>query len=354
MSPDLSGVLRLTGGSVLAAGALAAGAAIGAAAERAIIARSARPDPNWHLTEFSPEVHELILDDGTWLHVEIDDPGNAPLTVIFSHGYALSASSFAFQRRALQGRARLVFYDQRSHGRSARAEIESHHVDQLGHDLMAVIDTFAPTGPLMLVGHSMGGMTIMALAEQFPELFGDRIRGVALISTAAGGITEVSLGLPPIARQAFHKFAPRVAMALARRKDVVEFGRRSSSDLSLILTRLFSFGSRASDEAGEFVASMIEATPIDVLAEFLPALQEHDKFDALPVLQAVEVLVIVGDADRLTPKEHSEAIVRHIPGAEFVVIRNGGHMANIEFHEQVDQALLQLLARVERNLRGAA
>jgi len=247
-----------------------------------------------------------------------------------------------------------VFYDQRSHGRSARAEFESHHVDQLGHDLMAVIDTFAPTGPLMLVGHSMGGMTIMALAEQFPELFGDRIRGVALISTAAGGITEVSLGLPPIAKQAFHKFAPRVAMALARRKDVVEFGRRSSSDLSLILTRLFSFGSRASDEAGEFVASMIEATPIDVLAEFLPALQEHDKFNALPVLQRAEVLVIVGDADRLTPKEHSEAIVRQIPGAEFVIIRNGGHMANIEFHEQVDQALLQLLSRVERNLRGVA
>ncbi|MFM8895669.1 MAG: alpha/beta fold hydrolase, partial [Actinomycetales bacterium] len=73
-------------------------------------------------------------------------------------------------------------------------------------------------------------------------------------------------------------------------------------------------GSRAPHEAGEFVASMIEATPIDVLAEFLPALQEHDKFQALPVLQRVEVLVIVGDADRLTPLQHSEAIVREIPG----------------------------------------
>ena len=103
MSPDLSNVLRVTGGSLLAAGALAAGAAIGAAAERALVARSARPDPDWQLTEFSPEVHELILDDGTWLHVEIDDPGNAPLTIVFSHGYALSSSSFAFQRRALQG-----------------------------------------------------------------------------------------------------------------------------------------------------------------------------------------------------------------------------------------------------------
>ena len=38
----------------------------------------------------------------------------------------------------------------------------------------------------MLVGHSMGGMTIMALAEEYPELFGDRVVGVGLISTTAG------------------------------------------------------------------------------------------------------------------------------------------------------------------------
>lgn len=354
MSRDLTGALRVAGGGLLAAGALAAGAAIGAAAERALVARTARPDPDWHVHAFSPEVHLLPLADGTSLHVEIDDPGNAPLTVIFSHGYALSSSSFAFQRRALQGRARIILYDQRSHGRSGRAEFETHHIDQLGADLMAVIDAFASTGPLVLVGHSMGGMSIMALAEQHPEIFGERVRGVALISTTAGSITDVSLGLPPIARQAFHRFAPRVALALARQKDIVERGRRSSSDLSLILTRLLSFGSLASDEAGQFVAGMIDATPIDVLAEFLPALQEHDKFSALPVLQRVEVVVIVGDADRLTPKEHSEAIVRQIPGAEFIVIRDGGHMANIEFHQQVDDALVQLIGRVERNIRGAA
>ena len=97
---------------------------------------------------------------------------------------------------------------------------------------------------------------------------------------------------------------------------------------------------------------MIDATPIDVLAEFLPALQEHDKRGALSILQQTEVLVIVGSSDRLTPQKYSEEIVCAIPGAEFVVIPNGGHMVNIEFHEEVDALISGLLDRVWRNVRS--
>ena len=61
-------------------------------------------------------------------------------------------------------------------------------IEQLGRDLKHVLDTVVPHGPIVLVGHSMGGMTIMALAEEYPELFGDRIVGVGLISTTAGGL----------------------------------------------------------------------------------------------------------------------------------------------------------------------
>ena len=58
----------------------------------------------------------------------------------------------------------------------------------LGRDLDAVLRALAPDGPLVLVGHSMGGMTIMALAEQRPELFAERVAGVALLSTSAGEV----------------------------------------------------------------------------------------------------------------------------------------------------------------------
>jgi pimeloyl-ACP methyl ester carboxylesterase len=355
MSPDLGSVARIAGGSLLAAGVVAAGAALGAVTERALISRTARPNrpSDEALGTLRGDIHELELGDGTVLHVEIDecDPSiSPPVTVIFCHGYSLNLDSWHYQRDALRGKARLVLYDQRSHGRSSRAEFDTHHVDQLGVDLHAVIERFAPDGPLMLVGHSMGGMTIMALADQYPDLFAERIYGIALLSTTAGGLTNVSLGLPDFVGRAVQQIAPIAAASLARRKDAVERGRRGTSDLALILTRLYSFGSLASEQAGEFVAQMIAGTPIDVLAEFLPALHDHDKRSVLPQFQNAEVLVIVGSADRLTPVAHSQDIVRYVPGADFVVIENGGHMVNIEFHEQVDELLIELLHRVQRDV----
>ena len=357
MSPDVTPALRVAGRGLLAAGALAVGAALGAVAERSLLRGSpAPPDDVERFGLIHGIERPVVADDGTVLYVEVDElsPEEAAasdgLTVIFAHGYALNLDSWHYQRQALRGRARLVLYDQRSHGRSQRADFDSHHIDQLGHDLLSVIQSVAPTGPLLLVGHSMGGMTIMALADQRPDLFLDRVYGVALIATTAGGLSEGLLGLPPGVGQVFHRLGPPVAAALARQKELVERSRWGDSDLGLLLTRTYSFGSTATDAAGRFVASMVSSTPMDVLAEFLPALQEHDKRAALPVFQNVELLVLVGETDRLTPREQSEEIVRRVPGAEYVVVPDAGHMVTLEKHEVVDAHLIDLLNRVHRDI----
>lgn len=362
MSVDVTPALRLAGRGLVAASALAVGAAIGAIAERSIL-RSSLPDAEYADLDAFGEVRgdsrDVACDDGSILHVEVDElPEGAScddgLTVVFCHGYALNLDSWHYQRQALRGLARLVLYDQRSHGRSQRAGFESHHVDQLGRDLGTVIDEIAPEGPLLLVGHSMGGMTVMALAAQRPDLFEDRVFGVALIATTAGGLASSPLGLPPGLGHVFHRLAPSVAAAVARRDGLVERTRWSDSDLGLLLTRTYSFGSTATDRASRFVAGMVAATPVDVVAEFLPALQEHDKREALAILHHVELLVLVGDADRLTPREQSEDIVRRVPGAEFIVVPDSGHMVTLEKHEEVDEHLLALLSRVRRNIAAEA
>jgi pimeloyl-ACP methyl ester carboxylesterase len=367
MSPDVTPAVRMAGRGLLAAGALAAGAAMGAIAERSLLRGSAGPQADEQSEGFGSvhgDVRTVIAEDGIALHVEVDETGGDPadaaaaaddgLTVVFAHGYALNLDSWHYQRQAMRGRARLVFYDQRSHGRSQRADFDTHHIDQLGADLASVIDAVAPTGPLMLVGHSMGGMTIMALAAARPELFAERVYGVALIATTAGGLSRGTLGLPLGFGQVFHRVAPAVAAALARRRHIIERTRWSDSDLGLLLTRLYSFGSTASEQASRFVAGMVSATPVEVIAEFLPALQEHDKIDSLGVFQNVETLVMVGDIDRLTPKELSEEIVRHVPGAEFVVIPDAGHMLTLEKPDDVNAPLLALLDRVRRDIAGDA
>jgi pimeloyl-ACP methyl ester carboxylesterase len=73
-------------------------------------------------------------------------------------------------------------------------------IDQLGRDLKAVIDAAVPQGPIVLVGHSMGGMTIMALAAHYPELIRERVVGVGLVGTSSGRLTPISTAARTAAR----------------------------------------------------------------------------------------------------------------------------------------------------------
>lgn len=330
-------------------GLLAAGVAAGAIAER-VVTRRLRRDRG-HGIESAPGLGITVTaDDGTDLHVVIDDgPAGADVpTVIFTHGYALSLDAWPGQRAPLSEVARTVLWDQRGHGRSARGPAGA-DIDRLGRDLSCVIDVVAPTGRVILVGHSMGGMTIMALASQRPELFGGRVRGVALLATSAGGIAEVDLGLPRSVARLAHRVAPAIGAAMESGSAVaglVERARRSTSDLGLLVTRAYAFGSTVPADGTRLVADLIAGTPIDVLADLLPALQGHDKRDALEVLDRVDLLVMVGDADLLTPIGHSFEIVRHAPSAELVILPGVGHMLTLEAADEVTRHLRDLVERV--------
>ncbi|WP_449609302.1 alpha/beta fold hydrolase, partial [Pseudomonas aeruginosa] len=77
----------------------------------------------------------MRTDDGVRLHIEADGPADAPVTVVFAHGFAARSTMFDPQWSALRGRDRLVRYDQRGHGASGWAGVRSATVDRLGRDL---------------------------------------------------------------------------------------------------------------------------------------------------------------------------------------------------------------------------
>jgi pimeloyl-ACP methyl ester carboxylesterase len=334
--------------------ALAAGATAGALAERRLIGDRVLADTPLmqELGSLRGEIVEAKTNDDTTLHIEIDtppdfDPNTTP-TIVFSHGYALNLDNWHFQRKALRPFARLVFWDQRAHGRSQRGPSGSHHIDQLGFDLRAVIDTAAPSGPLLLVGHSMGGMTVMSYAAHHGEQFSERVIGTALLATSSGSIAEAQLGLPaPIAKIA-HRLAPILAPTLIRQSALIEASRQRVSDLSRILTQRYSFGSEVPPEVAQFTFDMINQTPVDVVGEFLPTFDAHDKRDALATLMGREVLVMVGRSDKMTPPDHSFEIVRRVPHAELVVLSSTGHMLMLERPVEVNRELLELLDRSRR------
>ncbi|MDX3851272.1 alpha/beta hydrolase [Streptomyces sp. AK02-01A] len=388
---DTAGNWRRAGLAGAAIGVIAAGAAAGVAIERLTVGRGIRRKARLALDASGPygalrgTPGTALADDGTELYYETDEADEtekaektdahggtagakaagprrrrlfgrrtpAPVTVVFSHGYCLSQDSWHFQRAALKGLVRTVHWDQRSHGRSGRGVAQRGPgavpvtIDQLGRDLKAVIDAAAPEGPLVLVGHSMGGMTMMALADQYPELIRDRVVGVAFVGTSSGKLGEVNYGLPVAGVNAVRRVLPGVLKALGSQADLVERGRRATADLFAGLIKRYSFSSKDVDPAVvRFAERLIEGTPIDVVAEFYPAFTDHDKAQALTVFLEVPSLVLAGERDLVTPSSHSEAIADLLPDAELVLVPDAGHLVMLEHPEAVTDRLADLLARV--------
>lgn len=375
---------KATGIAGAAIGVVAAGAAAGVAIERMTVGRGMRKKARLALDSTGPygslrgTPGKAYADDGTALYYEVDDvdpdavpalsprrrrlfgrKAPAPVTVVFSHGYCLSQDSWHFQRAALRGVVRTVHWDQRSHGRSERgmAQVQDDvpvTIDQLGRDLKAVIDAAVPEGPVVLVGHSMGGMTVMALADQYPELIRDRVVAVALVGTSSGGLGEVNFGLPVAGVNAVRRVLPGVLKALGQQAALVERGRRATADLFAGIIKRYSFASRDVDPAvARFAERMIEGTPIDVVAEFYPAFTDHDKTEALAHFVDLPMLVLAGVGDLVTPSEHSEAIADLLPEAELVLVPDAGHLVMLEHPEVVTDRLADLLTRAGAVPAGA-
>jgi pimeloyl-ACP methyl ester carboxylesterase len=294
------------------------------------------------------EPHIVTAADGVELYAELDGRRDAEITVVLCHGYTLDMDCWHYQRAELRADYRLVLYDQRSHGRSGRGAPHTSTIDHLGEDLYTVVSELVPTGPMVLLGHSMGGMTIMALADQHPELFGDRVLGVALLNTSAGRWATVTLGIPAAGARLVHRIAPGLLRTLGRRAGLVEAGRRAARDLVYLFTERYAFDSEVDPTLVRFTDRMISGTPIDVIAEFFPTFETHDKLAALPVLADIETLVVGGEGDLMAPASHSEAIKEALPGAELVIVANSGHLTPLEHPDVVNAALRGLLARATR------
>ena len=290
--------------------------------------------------------------DGAQLHATVDGSDDAPVTLVLAHGWTLSQAAWDDVADLLaptiaRDELRLVRYDQRGHGRSTwgspthpDAEIS---IDQLGHDLADVIDQLAPTGPVVLGGHSMGGMTIMCLAAARPELFGDRVRGVALVSTSAGDLASDPRS--PGGRMA--KLKPGMLSVLLGGARILERMRRflpPEHPRHQKMVRGLLYGADATDEMVLTGAQIMHASTIRSFLAFLPALGEHDKREELRALAQVPVEILVGDSDQLTPKRHSRQLAEALPDATLEIVERTGHMLTQERPRLVTDAIERLLA----------
>ncbi|GIG01288.1 alpha/beta fold hydrolase [Catellatospora citrea] len=348
-------------------GVAAAGVAAGVAVERLVVKRTRRQDTDPFADEpFGrlpyDETLTVTTDDGVQLHVEIVEPvdgiavefgkpGPPEPTIIFVHGFCLDQGTFHFQRKALDalGEHRMVFYDQPGHGLSSALHEGEYELPALGDALYDVIKATTPVGPIVLVGHSMGGMAIMACAEQHPDLFADRVAGAVLIATSGGQLDGVSYGnLPEILNRTSGPLLALLTGAARFTGPMIDKARQASTDLAWLLTRRYGFGGdQPSAALVSYVEQMNSRTTTETVARYLRTINSHARYPALRALNQVPVMVVVGDADLITPVSHSEEICRLLPHAKLVLIPDSGHVVMLEHADEVNQALITFLDELE-------
>lgn len=301
------------------------------------------------LDEPAGRISTVAADDGAPLVVEEIDPlgGKGPVvTLVGVHGFALSRRSWHFQRHDLASlrlpRVRQIYYDHRGHGQSAPSDARTSTIEQLADDLHAVLRAVVPEGPVVLAGHSMGGMVIMELAQQHPELFSERVLGVALIATAAGEVGGSGLGRSLLSR--YNPLTRGVGELAGWQPGLVEFVRAAGGQLTRHAVRRLAFGKHdVSPELVDFMLEMLGATPVRQLVSFVDTLGSHNRYAALAGLKYPQVLVIGADADRITPFAHAERMAVELPHATLVRAAGAGHMVQLEQPELVNGHLVQLV-----------
>lgn len=251
----------------------------------------------------------------------VDQGHGDPL--VFVHGFPLSHAMWNAQIPVFANEHRVIAPDLRGFGSSVETE-GTVSMEDFADDLAAILDFLQVREPVVLCGLSMGGY----IAWQFVRKYRSRLRGLVLCDTRARADTPevvenrlkvasvvIENGLQPVAETMLPKaLGPKT---FADRPEVIDAVR------GMMLS---------SDPSGVAAASRGMAT-------------RHDMTQLLPTID-LPTLVIVGSDDALTPVDEMRGMAAAIPGAQFQVIPDAGHLAPLENPAVFNAALADFLAQL--------
>lgn len=292
--------------------------------------------------------------DGLELHVTTYGPEDAATNVVLAHSWTADEADWHYQVRDLLTHfgheIRIVTWDHRGHGHSEICGTSDCTIDNLARDMGDVIDHYAPSGRLVLAGHSIGGMTMTALPTSRPDLL-PRIAGLLFVGTSSGRLDTVTLGLPEMGTFVRAQ-VPRVLATRARMMSLRT--RRGSPRIERQVAQRFLFGRAArARDVGLVVDQIINCCP-ETFSGYYADMMKHERTDALSAYDGVPTTVLVGSADLLTPPRHGRRIATSIRGARFAVAPDAGHMLPLERPRLVSDELIALVETAEGPARRQA
>ena len=298
-----------------------------------------------HARERKPGLTDLdasgvVVSDGFDIPYYEVGPADAETTVVFVHGFALSAECFHEQADFLREhypQVRSLLLDVRGHGLAGAAAKKDCTISGAADDVMTVLAERAKHGRLIIVGHSLGGMITLNLVRRCPSSVFERIDGVVLIGAAIQPLSEK--GMAQILKTSVADFAYNMCSRLPRRMASVR--REVASFIAPALSVLVAGFPRM--ESIEFHVAMILDTPLESFVGYFDDLLHHSEIDAAPRLAQLAGVVVLGSSDIITPRSQSEEILEYWPGASLELIDGSGHMVILEKPEEIFAAIRRLL-----------
>lgn len=285
-----------------------------------------------------PRVERTVHSaDGTAIHVTEYGPADAP-TVVLAHGWTCTIGFLTHQIRALSRDLHVVAYDLRGHGRSAIPGKGRFTTGALADDLAAVLRATVPDGrKAVVVGHSMGAMSLVALAAEHRPLLHGKVAAAMLANTSVTDLVAGSL-LQPGPAGLRRLTAPLGRALLAA---TLPLGSRPNA-ATRPLIRYLSLAPTASAEQIAFCAHVILETNRTVRGGFGATLGSLDLRTAVPHLD-VPATVVTGEFDLLTPPRQGRRLAEDLPQGRLVEIAGVGHMTPIEAPDVLEREIRALV-----------
>lgn len=333
----------------LAVGAAAAvlGVAAGYGLERAIFRKRLPPTRRGpELGGIAGDMRRLDGPDGVRLNVETYGPAGAP-QVVFVHGWWLSRRVWHEQVAALQDRYRLVTYDHPGHGLSSPPASGDYSIDLLGDALRTVIEEACDDAPILLVGHSMGGMTALAFARRHPEVLRSRVGALLLLSTTAhSGPEDVALSMGLKALLRLRAGIETAAGWLSPRMRYLARAYRASSDISHAIVRGVALVRTADPRYVDFTEQLVLDTDLSTVIRLSPVLLSLDEEETLAGID-LPTIIVCGTEDRMTPIELARWMADVNPDVDLLELPGIGHMTPLEAADTVNALIVRLVSTLD-------
>lgn len=259
-----------------------------------------------------------VLADIEFTDISPEVASKPPEILVCLHGIGGDDASFLPQSMALSDQYRVISWNMPGYQNSL--SLENLSFETLCNSLHNLLEALN-TGPIHLIGQSIGGMIAQEFARRYPE----SVKSLVLIAT-----TSVFGGRDESFKQAFLQ---------ARLKPLNE--GKTMTELATETVPLIT-GSRVSEAVFTAAIKSMSAVPINTYRQILKCLITFNRREELADIQC-PVCLIAGSEDTNAPAATMKKMSDKLAISEYHELQGGGHLVNLEMSDDSNRIIRQFL-----------